>query len=279
VNDEGFWRFCYERQRIWFMRVVLGMAAPWTTDEVLAKFRFCNVHRELDRGTQLLINRLNENARATLDVRVMNVLLYRYFNRADIPWVKSREEGVEMIRERLLRTDRGVFSNTWIPMGGCSLRPFREVLLESITAWDPGELVRVAYEASSLADVYRRVVKLPSIGPVIGWQQTLDLTYVFPHLTDDEWVPEAKKLGGPHKPQTHGPALAASRIAEGTFSSIVHRLRDEQDERLANIGVSWADVAWDAKPRLTLGDIEHSLCEYQRYVSIGAGKGRRRRYP
>jgi hypothetical protein len=48
-----FYLFLMERQRSWARRVAHRKAFPenWTNDRVLRKYHFCNVYRELDRGT------------------------------------------------------------------------------------------------------------------------------------------------------------------------------------------------------------------------------------
>jgi len=45
-----FCAFIYERQEIWRQKN-RGISAPWTTDSLLSAYAFCNVYRELDRGT------------------------------------------------------------------------------------------------------------------------------------------------------------------------------------------------------------------------------------
>lgn len=48
-----FFMFCFERQRIWFQKKS-NMPRPWTKDILLHSKHFCNLFRELDRGTQYL---------------------------------------------------------------------------------------------------------------------------------------------------------------------------------------------------------------------------------
>lgn len=278
MNDRDFWRFAYERQRIWYVRTVLGHEVPWTTDPVLRRYRFCNVQRELDRGTQYIIQQLNAHLNAPQSIRLWNVMLMRYFNRPDVPWVDSCDEGYAMVAERLT-WPKGIFTNTWMPMGGPRRgRPFGDELQEAITTWDAELFAREVETASSLEDVYAAVLRRSLFGPVNGWQVALDVTYTS-HLTDDEWIPEVRPLTNTKTvkdPPPHGPAVAAAAILDAPFQTVVRKLRDEQDERLEKIGVSWSDVAWCHKPRLTLADVEHTLCEWQKYRAHQAGRGRKR---
>ena len=52
-----FWRFVNERQQIAFKRE-LGLPAPWTKNKYLRKYKFTNVYRELDRGSQWAIEHI-----------------------------------------------------------------------------------------------------------------------------------------------------------------------------------------------------------------------------
>jgi len=51
-TEEGFWDFMKERMNIWHRRNS-GLPAPWTEDEVIQKYRFTNIYRELDWQTQV----------------------------------------------------------------------------------------------------------------------------------------------------------------------------------------------------------------------------------
>src|SRR2546430_9607468 len=51
---ETYWRFAAERQAIFFRRLA-GLPAPWTSDPILARYKFTNVYRASDRVSQYLI--------------------------------------------------------------------------------------------------------------------------------------------------------------------------------------------------------------------------------
>ena len=53
LRAADFFLFMFERQSLWKRRQE-GQPAPWTKLDVFQKFNFCNVYRELDRGTAFL---------------------------------------------------------------------------------------------------------------------------------------------------------------------------------------------------------------------------------
>ena len=79
MNPEPFFDYAQERHRIYNARQD-GATSPWTNDPILHKFKFCNVFRELDVVTMWF----NEHVRGPLkdspDVLLATVL-FRFFNR------------------------------------------------------------------------------------------------------------------------------------------------------------------------------------------------------
>lgn len=81
-QDCGIFEFIYDRQEIWHRRNVLKLPAPWSTDEILRNYRFCNVYRELDGGTLALTKYLTDES-ISVGKKLFNIVAYRFFNRRD----------------------------------------------------------------------------------------------------------------------------------------------------------------------------------------------------
>lgn len=77
-----FYRFIYLRQSVWHNRFVSKKTFPWTEDTVLQQFKFCNVYRELDKGSQSIINFINRVDISLID-KLFNIIAYRFFNRVE----------------------------------------------------------------------------------------------------------------------------------------------------------------------------------------------------
>ena len=77
-----FFEFIYDRQEIWHRRNVLKLPAPWSADEILRNYRFCNVYRELDGGTLALTKYLTDES-ISVGKKLFNIVAYRFFNRRD----------------------------------------------------------------------------------------------------------------------------------------------------------------------------------------------------
>ena len=75
-----FYEFIYDRQLIWHKRFVKKEPSPWTNSHYFINFKFCNVYRELDKGSIVLIEKVLKNKELSLEDKILNIFLYRRFN-------------------------------------------------------------------------------------------------------------------------------------------------------------------------------------------------------
>lgn len=85
-----YWYFIFERLKIYHKRVVLKEEAPWTEDEILQKYRFTNISRDMDKLTIWEINNiLNMVDEPTDDIELrkksilFNIFLYRMYTKIE----------------------------------------------------------------------------------------------------------------------------------------------------------------------------------------------------
>ena len=87
-----FFLFCHERQMIWKRRFGSSQAKrrPWTKDEIMRKYFFCNIYRELDGGTLYFQQHINniipsnkKHNQKTIEKVLWASLCYRLMNQED----------------------------------------------------------------------------------------------------------------------------------------------------------------------------------------------------
>lgn len=78
----AFFEFVFDRQQVWHRRSRLCLPAPWSDDDILRNYRFCNVYRELDGGTQAIVKYLKPDI--SPEQKLFNIVAYR-FSIAEIP--------------------------------------------------------------------------------------------------------------------------------------------------------------------------------------------------
>jgi hypothetical protein len=275
-QEATFWRFVYERQRVWHRSVIERQPAPFTDDPILRSYRFTNVQRELDRGTIALFDLIERGRYTTPEALTFNVMLYRWLNNADSwdrlvgGWVASHAEADAALGRVRAGQFRGevVTTRAWtLPqMPSLPGDDALDKLRRAVARWDPAPVVQAAYSAPSLRGVHQAVQSQPAIGRFIAFQIALDLTYVFARLSDDEWVLT-------HRSASAGGSAGGARLIDrdAAPADTIRRLRDQQEESFEVLGLNWPSVAWSDKPRLTLADIEHSLCEFAKYDRLRRG--------
>ena len=101
---DAYWRFAAKRQEIFHARL-RGEPAPWSTDEVLQEFKFCNVYRASDRVSQYLIGRLIYDGieRDPADI-VLRIVLFRLFSK-ESTW-EALEEATGGVSVESFETER-----------------------------------------------------------------------------------------------------------------------------------------------------------------------------
>ena len=88
-----YWYFAYERQEI-FLKKKRGLPAPWTKDEILKKYKFCNTYRVNDRVSQYLIKNVIDNGnKYTARDTIFRILLFKLFNKESTWELLEKELG------------------------------------------------------------------------------------------------------------------------------------------------------------------------------------------
>lgn len=267
----SFAEYIGERQRIWFRRYVLNDDAPWTDDSVLSKFRFCNVQRELDRGTRTVIDKIV--GLGDLQLVALNVMMYRMFNRDQL-WretigVVYDRADVKSAFDRVRESHTAgmpVFTSAFTisPLLGLPGETRIDRVEWAVDRWidDPP----IIDQNDTHRDVLHKLVAKPAVGPFIGWQMALDIGYAI-NASQDDWIFIYKHTsrGTPNEGGSHI-GMRHAGVVDGLDG--VRRLRDTQDEWLPE---TWRRSVWDDKTRLTLVDLEGCFCEYSKYYRKATG--------
>ncbi len=196
---EVFWTYWYlaaERQAI-FHRRASGRPALWTTDPILSTYRFTNAYRASDRVSQYLLHHVIYDAERDAADTFFRILLFKIFNRTDT-WEYLRDQvgepelsGFDPARyARALdpRIEAGtrIYSAAYImpsPQLGHRRKHANHLALLHRLVVD-GSLAQLS-RASTLQQLYRQLLDVPSFGPFLAFQYAIDLNYS-PHLDFDE---------------------------------------------------------------------------------------------
>jgi len=272
VVFDTYWRFASERQEVLFRRV-RGDTAPWTTDPILAAYKFTNVYRATDRVSQYLIQRVIYGNNCDARDSVFRVLLFKLFNKIET-WELLEQQHGDLVSRNFdvcrfdhtlnaaLSAGRAIYSAAYIMPSGPAIvrRPRKhrmhlEMLSRILRDSVPDRLLA----ARSMAEVYERLRELPSIGPFLAYQFSTDLNYTS-HVDFSEMefvVPGPGARDGLRK--------CFKDLGDYSEADAIRWIADRQNDEFAARGLTFQSL-WGRS--LQLIDCQNVLCEVDKYSRV-----------
>jgi len=294
IEDLAYW--INERHSIFVNRFEKELPKPWTDDPILQQYKFTNCFRQLDKGTLALRNMLlkadhplglsmGEHKNPALIF--FNIVWYRLFN-----WHEHAEnlgfifflKDLEAYIQKRFRTHKRIFTGAHMTTGvSCEnkhdtyLRACREV-------WDRRyEFSASIKQMTTMEEAFGLLLELYMVGKFVAYEIICDLRFTpllenaIDKLTWANMGPGAqrglKRLGLPHKNQKEG--SASMRKLYGELPNYLSL------EILKHYYTNYKDLGLYYKcPPFELREVEHSLCEMDKYMRVKMNEGRpRSKYP
>lgn len=265
----SYWHLAAERQRVYHARLV-GQTAPWTSDAIVARYRFTNAYRAADRVSQDLIRVIYTGSQNEEDV-LLRVLLYRFFNkpetwqtlenaRGEISTADYDPDGYSKVLDRVFEKGGRVYSAAYIvpppPFGHTRKHRNHLALIETMITTG---LVSSLTRAKNLAEVYRHIASFPSLGPFLAYQLTIDLNYSnLIDFDEDDFV-----VAGPGA--ISGLMKCFPNTRDIPPADLIRMMVDTQEEQIATYGVDFQDLFGR---RLKLIDCQNLFCETDKYARV-----------
>lgn len=278
----GLFDWMLERHSIYLKRLY-GVPPPWTEDPILRKYKFTNVFRELDRtSVWMRKNLIGMWTDAPADLILFNACVFRRFGTSEFSekigfitkW--NPDKICKLATEMLARGER-VFTGAYnIPNMGLSLPKTEVVVFHTLgPIWKVRkELVGIALETKSLEETHRAFLPYPSWGGsgFMAYEVVSDLrwTRVLFEATDiltwaNPGVGARRGLNRLYGRPFEQGCSAKQCLAE--MREIFPILR-EAWEVLSREGEEWG--------HLEMRELEHCLCEFDKYERVRLGQGRPR---
>ena len=289
---EAFWKFVNERHAVWLRRLVKDGPAPWTDDEVIAGGKFTNVFRELDRGTIALRRAeeafLERSARwessRRAEIITFNVSWYRMLNRRE-HIAPGFFERVDPLR-RLVMSAEPLFTaahQTYLPKDAGPGEGVRRWYADNFQRlWDNRKRVAKAVDPDSLERTFKHLQErmkdcgVAGVGPFIAYEIVTDLRRTLLCDAKDamRWC-NINRGGGSARGLRR---LGYDETPSGAFKLLNDGINAKLlDPHLAqHLSRGFGSAARNVSPLLELREVEHALCEFDKYERCRTGLGKTR---
>ena len=253
----------------------------WTEDPILQAYKFCSVFRVSDRGCQFLISDIIQKGSTKHEDIVFRVLLYNIFTRIETYKLLEGELGpstwetydrskydrvLQRAMDRGITVYTGAFQKPAPSLGHTTAFRNHLSLLEVMMGVDiTGQLARCRY----MRDAFDLINQFPGMGDFMAFQLLLDLSYT-PVINFGENDFVIAGVGA-----RKGIEKCFKGKITGIEEAIIRWMCDSQDEmfQMLDLEPVLLDTGNGKTRKMTLVDVEHTLCEVQKYVRIVSGPG------
>ena len=307
-NEEVFriWKhWIIERNRIYYRKEIEKKEAPWTNDPILREFKFTNVKRWQDRESKWLIDNIISNDSLSYEDKIYNCILFRSWNKGNtfdvicgkgITQKDLMSTPTEVFRSRIEEytvkyPDYVWFTNAFNTGGIKQTWKYRgrhyNFNLKNRVEYDDPELnipLRMIFmirdcinkdfagqikKAKTAKEVFKTLLKIRGCADFLAYQIYVDFTYIkeFP-FSEDEFV-----VAGPGCKR--GESLLFESRGSLNYNEVLFYLRDHQDKFFSeyNLDKEFGYLPEENR-RLTVMDIENSMCELSKYCKVFYSTGR-----
>lgn len=281
-----FFNFIFDRHLIYYKKNN-GGAYPWTNDLILNKYKFCNVYRQLDKGTVYLW----ESVRKYKDPGYQRflIVLYRRFN--TIQFFKLIDEAINPvfnvhkaieILDKAKQQGHVLFNNAYtlcqVPFDSrCRPKDKHVQILLSMESIRKQKLLN-NIDSQSASDLFKYLqFNGHRIGPFLAYQIMQDFYGIglkINHFNEFTFVgPGALPALKWIFPNCTNPLDACLNLTNNQkdFWYILNKKFSKDWYRIC-------DSSIENSTELSIHNIQNSLCEFRKYTNLKSNKGRKRFY-
>ena len=274
--EERFLYWIKERHNI-YKKKEKRKPKPWTDDEVLQEYFFTNPYRENDKVTKWFRKNVREPMEGK-DSILFATIAFRWFNkphptgrlmlRHNLLTKWNEKKAVRLINEA--KVDGPVFTGAYMIKAGngppgCKVP---NVCSSITTVWDQRKrLVKVCKDDCRLQALWKELTGIRFLGGFMAYEIVTDLRHT--HLLEDATDIDTWANVGP------GAKRGMNRILGLEPPNLSTPLEnwEEDSQRLLRL----VNRKLKSIPRFEMREIEHSLCEFDKYERARTGSGKMKR--
>ena len=250
-----------------------GLPPPWTTDPVLAAYKFTNAYRASDRASQYLIRSVIYEGPQESRELFFRTLLFKLFNRIETWELLQREAGplhtdgfsvdrYDRVLTAAMARGQSIYSGAYIMPSGGKGAPFarkHRMHLDLLARMLRDELPERIAGMKTMAQAFAALRACPTIGDFLAYQYATDLNYsALTDFSETEFVvPGPGALSGLRK--------CFADIGKLTDAEVIRLVQERQAECFAAVGVTFLSLPGR---ELQLIDVQNLFCEIDKYARV-----------
>ena len=265
-----YWYFAYERQNI-FLKKLRGLEAPWTEDEILRNYKFCNSYRVNDRVSQYLLKNVIYNSKSySKEDMMFRIVLFKIFNKestwelfinffGDVVLSNFKMEDYSKILENALENGEKIYNDAYI---SCANKVFgydrkhdnHLALLNKMFKED--KIYNKIFACNNMKDAFDIIKSYPLIGNFMAYQLVTDINYS--DIVD--WREDSFTVAGPGS--LRGIDKCFIDKGDMSYEDIIRYMYDNQEKEFKRLGFDFKRIG--DRP-LQLIDCQNIFCELDKY--------------
>ena len=265
-----YWYFAYERQNI-FIKKLNGEPYPWTNDEILNTYKFCNSYRVNDRVSQYLLKNVIYNGiNYSKETMLFRIILFKLFNK-ESTWELlknnlkditldnfTREEYSKILTNSIERGEK-IYNDAYI---SCATKAFgydrkhdnHLALLNKMFIID--KMQDKILKCNNMTDAFNIIKSYPLIGNFMAYQLVTDINYS--DIVD--WKEDEFTVAGPGS--LRGIKKCFISLDGMTNEDIIRYMYEHQDEEFKRLNYNFKKIG---NRKLQLIDCQNIFCELDKY--------------
>jgi hypothetical protein len=270
-----------ERHKI-FLKRQDGKPKPWTKDEVLQSYFFTNPYRENDKVTQWFRNNIRDPLEG--DHRVLfATVAFRWFNlprtgealldygTADYGLLERWDKRTTINLLKQLHKEGPVFTGAFMIKAGVGPGSKIPAVCDQVhNVWkDRNKLINLTEKAATLEEVWKKLKTYFGLGGFLSYEIVCDLRYTY--LLNEATDVDTFCNPGP------GAKRGMNRLIYGSDSNIKRRIPTQLWNDSTAMLLSLSRRKLKGLPWIEMREIEHSLCEFDKYRRAQTKSGKLKR--
>ena len=266
-----YWYFACERQSI-FWKKLNGDKLPWTNDEILQEYKFCNSYRVNDRVSQYLLRNVIYNGKKySNDDIIFRIILFKLFNKestwelllnnfGDVTLKTFSMKKYSEVLENAISNGVKIYNDAYISCANKAFGYDRKhdnhlALLNKMFIED--KMQHKILECKTMQEAFDIIKSYPLIGNFMAYQLVTDINY----SDAVNWMEDEFTVAGPGS--LRGIKKCFIDKGDMTNEDIIKYMYKNQDKEFKRLNLDFKRIG--NRP-LQLIDCQNIFCELDKYL-------------